>query len=378
MRLFFLVFAIGVGGELLMARQAAASPTCVVREVEGDEHNGFWCFAVGLDNAIWRISYDENNGGWDASWRSIGGAVQGNLSCIGAAAPDRARPTAPVDPNPDDNLGILVESAPQDWYRCHARGFDGAIQVRSIGLARAGPAGGTLAGSPDCVLSGQCFARGPDNALIRSYRDTRAWSGWTSLGGVAMSDPECVNSPRRADCFVRNSNNGLSHIACLSRQPCAQWSTLDGTFSGRPSCVSAVVGSGVATRLARIDCFVLGTDNTVFQKTYTGAWSDWQRVGTRRVFGDPECVALSDFRTLCFARNEGGYLISATREGDRWTEWTLAGNIPLSGHPSCFFRPVYNVAHCVGRGASGRMVHTQINFGGANTTEEVRDFVVRE
>jgi len=170
--LFVLVAAMFVGGQLLTAQSADASPTCVVREVEGDEHNGFWCFAIGADNALWTISYDETNGAW-GRWRSLGGSYQGTLSCVGAAAPDRDPEPPPVDPNPDDDLRPLVFSAPSDWYRCYARALDGSVRLQGHSRTDTANLGGTFSGSPDCS-TGQCFVRGADNTLNRNNRDLRS------------------------------------------------------------------------------------------------------------------------------------------------------------------------------------------------------------
>lgn len=376
-RLFFLAAAMFVGGQILTAQSADASPTCVVREVEGDEHNGFWCFAIGADNALWTISWDETNGAW-GRWRSLGGTFQGTLSCTGAAAPDRAPPPAAVDPNPDDDIHPLVLGTPADWYRCYARALDGSIQVRANSPATFTSLGGTFSGSPDCI-TGQCFVRGADNSLNRNYRDLRGnWVGWNSLGGTLLGDPECVSSPRRADCFVRNSNNGLSHIACLSRQPCAQWATLDGTFNGRPTCTANTVGSGRTATLGRIDCFVRGTDNTVFQKTYGPTWGAWQRIGTQTITGDPDCFAIDYNRRVCFARDTANRLVMATSNNEVWAEWRRVGGAVLSGQPSCFYRPVYGDAHCVARGESGRMSHTRIVFGAASVNGDVGTLTLHE
>jgi len=158
-----------------------------------------------------------------------------------------------------------------------ARGSDGALYQRwsgPSGLAAgwvkvggmlatgAGPAAAALgAGSPYVLV------RGTDGALWQKYYRAGAWSGWTSLGGVATDDPAAVaTAPGRVAVFTKGVDGGL-WTRSLSDAGWSGWSSLGGALSSGPA---AVVGSD-----GRLDVFVIGTDGHTYGRTHTTSWTGW-------------------------------------------------------------------------------------------------------
>lgn len=329
----------------LVPSEARAQPVCVPIRVQN-----LTCFAVGRDNALWRVSFD--GASWGA-WESQGGTVAGEVSCAGNV--------------------IRTD--------CFARGADGALNQRIMDRREAERwevLGDAVTGTPNCLRNGadfDCFVRGADNALWRrSGRIGSGWTDWISGGGTLTGNPECVVAgDGRADCMVRNLNGGLSHIACVRGSPCAPWATLDGTFAGRISCVQEAASGAFRPFV----CFVRGADNSIFAKRYNGSWGPWERISDRLVPGDPECIRTTGADLVCVVLGASSQLIMIRRTGGTWGAWTNVGTTPVVGNASCFHRESDGNIICAARSTTSRMVVFTVAPGAPVVSQQVGDFEVR-
>jgi SpoIID/LytB domain protein len=175
--------------------------------------------------------------------------------------------------------------------------FAAAVGLRSNWFAVAVPPRGPGNG-PIAIRTDQVSLSRPDAAAVRgservdvvtrgssgfvwSFWNGSAWSAWTSLGSPpagAAGDPTVVSwAPGRLDVFVRGgSDNRLWQI--FSTDGGATWSAWikpfgdDGTLASSPQAESRGPG--------RLDVWVTGTDNQIYQHFYDGQWNaSWLSMG---------------------------------------------------------------------------------------------------
>jgi hypothetical protein len=118
----------------------------------------------GSDETVWYAHFD---GAW-VPWRSLG---------------VRTDDTPAIARLGDGRLDVIVT---QNGVAHHGT-------VPESGAMTVKPIGGEIVGSPDASSSGdgrmEVVARGKDGTVQRNTFDGKRWSGWTSLGGEAASDP---------------------------------------------------------------------------------------------------------------------------------------------------------------------------------------------
>ena len=215
-----------LGGQL-----AAGRPSCVSAGA-----NRIDCFALGTDRALWQRSWDGSR--W-VDWRSLGGVVTSDPSCVAAGGrldcvvrgTDDAlhvRTLAGGAWSGWRRLGGRMSSAPdcvadaQGATQCFARGADAALWQVPVEAGAGGPRslGGWIHGEASCATQAdglmQCFVRGSDDALWRNAFDGVRWSGWRqerASGGLVQAPPRCVASAERngVDCFVVTNDGTLRH-----------------------------------------------------------------------------------------------------------------------------------------------------------------------
>src|SRR5436190_2026162 len=121
------------------------------------------------------------------------------------------------------------------------------------------------------------FGRGEDFALWHKWFDGAKWSDWEALGGSLTSPPTAVSwGAGRIDVFVRGTDRALWH----------KWFR-DGGWSGWESLGGVLnFGPAVSSRNSgHLDVFARGTDNRIFQRSFSGGWSEWTSIG------EPETTA---------------------------------------------------------------------------------------
>ena len=148
---------------------------------------------------------------------------------------------------------------------------------------------------------------GTDNhGLWQATWNGTAWS-WTSLGGVATSNPGAVASTtNRLDVFVRGTDQGLWQSSWNGTS--WSWTSLGGVMTSGPDASSCAAG--------HLDVFMLGTDQGIWQRGFNGtAWGGWNALRGQFTV-DPGAVCPSGTTTVqLFERGPDGSLLQSSAPG---------------------------------------------------------------
>lgn len=192
---------------------------------------------------------------------------------------------------------------------------------------------GSLQSSPDSAghqgsAGADVVVRGDDNGIYWAESSNgSSWSGWNALGappGGAQGDPTVVTwAPGRLDVFVRGADNKLWQTFRTGElDPWSPWIKPvgdEGTLASGPDASSRGTG--------RLDVFVRGTDNQVYQRFFeNGTWNDaWighgDPAGETTLVGDPTSAARGSVLVDIFARGSDDKLWQRSWNGSAWAEW---------------------------------------------------------
>jgi hypothetical protein len=199
---------------------------------------------LGSDGAVWHLL--SNGGSWAGT--SLGGGC--------TSAPSMAI----ADANYLDVACIGSDSAV--WMRSWAR---------SIGWVGWGRIGGIATSAPDLASPGpgyvgQVFVRGGDSAVWHLYWTGTTWAA-ESLGGVCSSGPSAAFSgPTRLDVFCRGGDMAVWHRWWDASVGWSGWESLGGIVISDPEAVSP--GPGQTGQV-----FARGLDRQIYQWYWSGrAW----------------------------------------------------------------------------------------------------------
>lgn len=247
--------------------------------------------------------------------------------------------------------------------------------------------GGTVRLLPDCHLQGRtidCWALGTGSSsgagsnVMWLRGDGETWAPWENLGGAFRAAPECVSRGGETDCFateVLAVGSELGHIT-YDGQEWGTWESLGGLVKQKPDCVTEagqrITCVALATDdsgwwyyhfdgqewapAARLDfpagvkstlrpgcvdtprgteCFMVDTTRRLWatQREQDGTWSDWVPLATG-IAEPPYCLA-TGAKLDCFSRSVTSRLISASFNGDSWSQWTEIGDPTVQSQPYC-------------------------------------------
>jgi hypothetical protein len=197
----------------------------------------------------------------------------------------------------------------------------GPIAVRADGSVQSSPDAAALHGFEfvDVVV------RGTDNGLYLTQWDGSSWSGWRGLGGPpgggVRGDPAVVRtSTTRIDAFVRGADDKLWQIT--STDGGASWGAWfkavgdEGVLASGPDVSSR--GEG------RFDVFVAGTDGQVYQRFYENGWNHaWLPHGApgANLGSGPTTVSWDSVRVDVFVRGADSRLWHRGWDGSSWSSW---------------------------------------------------------
>jgi hypothetical protein len=146
------------------------------------------------------------------------------------------------------------------------------------------------------------FGRGLDEMLWHRWFDGTNWSpSWEQQGsGTFIKAPAAVSwtfgqgFPNRFDVVALRSDKGpIDELTYGEDFGWVDWSTLGGTFNAAPG-----ISSWGPNHL---DVFGQGTDNTLYRRTWDGAWTDWQQVSPVEISSAPTAVSWGLNRIDVFA-----------------------------------------------------------------------------
>lgn len=176
------------------------------------------------------------------------------------------------------SLGLFACNTPED-DREHGVGTVSsaldAVPGRNFGWTALGS--GFVGAPAVCVLApGYVIVaiRGADNKVYTRMLYAGTWGDWTSLGGVALSDPACTSmNPWRADVFVLSTGNSLQQATWTLLGAWTSWKQVPGPvgFSTGPS-----AGSG-NTSTELVLAATGGNDKQIYLRSFDvyNGWGDW-------------------------------------------------------------------------------------------------------
>ena len=206
-------------------------------------------YVRGTDNGLWTKHFDYFAGTWGA-WTSVAGPAL-------AGAP------------------AAVISNSQTHVFARAASNDSLMHYYKSGTTWANEnLGGTIVGDPATTAPTSTrpdvYARGTNNHLYHRFWNGSSWAAWEDLGGTMNSSP-AASSSSQMHVFYRSASNTLTHVWVNSLTPPWYSEDLGGTITTAP---------GVQQTGTRIDVIAQGSDNAIYQKSYTTSWQTWASLGT--------------------------------------------------------------------------------------------------
>ena len=193
-----------------------------------------------------------------------------------------------------------------------------------------------------------------------------SWDSGSHCTGSATGGPAATSNKKpplnncftwlndtRIDCFVRGTDNRMYQRYWNG----GGWSEFDlgGTLASAPTCFPWLNES-------QIHCFAQGTDNRMYQRFWNGgAWSVWIDLGGT-LASAPACFPwLNGSQIHCFARGTDNRMYQRFWNGG-WSDWIDLGGT-LASAPTC--SPWFNGSqiHCFARGTDNRMYQRFWNGG---------------
>ena len=144
---------------------------------------------------------------------------------------------------------------------------------------------------------------------------------WQSLGGILTTAPDASSwGASRVDAFVRGTDNGLWQAGWNGSA--WSWTALNGTLTSAPAAVSWGVN--------RIDVFARGGDNGLWHRWWDGVrWSGWQSLGGGLTSG-PDVASRGTGSLDVFARGNDNGLWHMWFDSAGWHGWQPLGGILTS------------------------------------------------
>ena len=197
------------------------------------------------------------------------------------------------------------------------------------------------------------FALGLNNVLLqRSTKKNGSWGNWQEIGSPtigATSDPGVVTTSGRIDVFIRGGDNALW-----------QRSRIDGIWSNWASLGGGLQGSPDAAAMAdnKFDVVIKGNDNHVYRKAFRqDAWRDWTFLdspASAGVTSDPSIV-IENRRQVIFVRGYDGALWRREINNGVWSGWISMGGSLTSAPDAASYGPGH--MDVVIRGSDNTLYH---------------------
>jgi spore germination protein YaaH len=270
----------------------------------------------------------------------LGVPYYGRKACVAGAAPN-AVPTGPV--TADSYLTAVSESSATEVqsYTQHRDGNDPSGQERWDTWYNT-----TLKCTRELYWDDAAsLARKYDLINQKSLRGVGIWNlnygggatelwqllatkfgaTWSSLGGTATSRPAVSSSSAaRLDVFVRGQDNAVWQDTWTG-SGWSGWVSLGGSVTSAPAAVSW--GS------SRIDLFAIGQDKALWHRAWTGSgWSPWATLGGVLASG-PDVASWGSGRLDVFALGQDRGVWHIAFDSGSWSGWTSLGGA-LTADPS--------------------------------------------
>jgi len=184
--------------------------------------------------------------------------------------------------------------------------------------------GGVILGGPTVYRRSTgslvVWARGTTNQLYAAGVKDGQWLGWTPKGGTATSRPYPVQLPDGSvDVFYRGGDGALWY---------GRWATT-GAFLGFHSLggglAPGIGPAGAVTGTGRITVLVVGTNNSLYTRSYQGgAWGPYRSIGGV-THSDVAAASPAAGVLDIYLRGDTGTLFTRHAVGATWGGWQDAG-----------------------------------------------------
>jgi hypothetical protein len=166
---------------------------------------------------------------------------------------------------------------------------------------------------------------GAGNACQTTYTDARA-DGITNNNGVPTTDtPGFCNACNTHTSTYSDDDGGYLRVfvGLYYTGATSGATSLGGILSSSPAASS--------WGTSRLDVFVRGSDNSLFQKTWNGtSWSGWTGLGGI-LTSSPDAVSWGSNRLDLFVRGSDNQLYHKSSDGSTWSNWEALGGVLTSG-----------------------------------------------
>ena len=201
------------------------------------------------------------------------------------------------------------------------------------------------------------------NELAAKFTTT---TPWYSMSGIATSSPHASSwASSRIDTFIRGGDNGLWQNT-YNGTTWSGWTSLGGVLTSDASAVSWGPN--------RIDVFTRGTDDALWHRWWDGAhWSNWENLGGVITSG-PEVSSWAAGRLDVFAVGTNNGLWHKWWDSTGWQGWESLGGI-LTSDPATV-SPVANRVDIFSRGTDYALWHKWWDSTGWHQWERLGGYLV--
>jgi len=208
------------------------------------------------------------------------------------------------------------------------------LKLSGADLVPGADIGGSPSASPALVrfddTNALSFIRGASGDLQVSKKSGATWSGkWTSLGGPRgariLGQPAAYGSANgRVDVFVRGTDNAVYQRTLKDGRWC-EWIKLGGTATDAPTVAFTSPTSWTLT--------TRGADGKVWQRSATGGWSSLDAPNGQPIYGRPSTVVVDGTVHVAVRTADDGTWERVRDAAGTWGAWTDLGGV-ISGSPT--------------------------------------------
>lgn len=207
------------------------------------------------------------------------------------------------------------------------------------------------------------FAKGSDKALyVKSSADGTNFTEWSSLGGVLTAAPAAASSGGKLYVFARGYDNALYVKSSSDGSTFTDWSSLGGVLTAAPAATSV---SGV------LYVFAKGADNSLYEKHSSdgAAFTGWRNLGG--VLTAAPAASGFQGRLVVFAKGSDNALYAKDSvDGGAWSPWRNLGGVLTAAPAAASYTPTGSteVLYSFAKGADNALYERHTSDG-ANWTE---------